>query len=169
MIKFGSWPTIWQPTREMPIPKPPYYMGAILLHRNKDRQKHFIIDGQQRLTALCVLHQQLTERLPAKCALTYSPKSARRIRAAAGIFRDHDNRPNADIFGQIAFTVICVERVDLAFTFFDTQNNRGVPLHATDLLKAYHLRAVDGATVERKETLQTVCARRWEGIQQGVR
>lgn len=149
-------------------PKPPYYMGTILLHRNRDKQKHFIIDGQQRLTALCVLHKQLRGCLPDKCALTYSPKSARRIRAAAGIFRDALFRPTESIFGQIVFTVICVERVDLAFTFFDTQNNRGVPLHATDLLKAYHLRAVGGETLARKEALQTLCAQRWEGIQQGA-
>jgi len=148
-------------------PKPPYYMGTILLHRNKDKQKQFIIDGQQRLTALCVLHQQLKGSLPAKCALTYSPKSARRIRAAARLFRESLSRPSSAIFDQIFFTVICVERVDLAFTFFDTQNNRGVPLHATDLLKAYHLRAVDGA-LARKEALQTLCARRWESIQQGA-
>jgi hypothetical protein len=151
-----------------PDPKPPYYMGTILVHRNLDKQKHFIIDGQQRLTALCVLHHLLEQRLPSNCALTYSPKSARRIRAAAEIFRDHTRSPRADIFGQIVFTVIFVERVDLAFTFFDTQNNRGVPLHATDLLKAYHLRAVDEASIERKEALQTRCARRWEGIQQGA-
>lgn len=149
-------------------PKPPYYMGTILLHRNKDKKKHFIIDGQQRLTALCVLHQQLTKSMPGNCALTYSPKSARRIRAAVGIFRDHDRSPSNEIFSQLVFTVIWVERVDLAFTFFDTQNNRGVPLHATDLLKAYHLRAVDGSSVERKEALQTLCAQRWEGIQQGA-
>jgi hypothetical protein len=151
-----------------PVPKPPYYMGTILLHRHAEKGKRFIIDGQQRLTALCVLHQQLKTDLPANCALTYSPKSARRIRGAAGLFRDHQRRPNADIFGQIVFTVIGVDRVDLAFTFFDTQNNRGVPLHATDLLKAYHLREVSGEPVERKEALQTLCARRWEGIQQGA-
>lgn len=149
-------------------PKPPYYMGTVLVHRHAGKNKRFIIDGQQRLTALCVLHRQLTGHLPPQCALTYSPKSARRIRGAAGIFRDHPRSPNKDIFGQIVFTVICVERVDLAFTFFDTQNNRGVPLHATDLLKAYHLRAVDGDTIDRKEALQTLCARRWEGIQQGA-
>lgn len=151
-----------------PDPKPPYYMGTILIHRNKDKQKHFIIDGQQRLTALCVLHQQLKKSLPGKCALTYSPKSARRIRAAASVFQGPDNLPSDVVFGQIVFTVISVDRVDLAFTFFDTQNNRGVPLHGTDLLKAYHLRAVDGVPVERKEALQTLCARRWEGIQQGT-
>jgi Protein of unknown function DUF262 len=143
-------------------PKPHYYMGTVLVHHHAEKGKRFIIDGQQRLTALCVLHQQLRGQLPAHCALTYSPKSARRIRAAAGLFREHPRRPDAEIFGQIVFTAICVERVDLAFTFFDTQNNRGVPLHATDLLKAYHLRAVDA------EDLQTLCAQRWESIQQGT-
>lgn len=144
-----------------------YYMGTILIHRHEDKQKRFIIDGQQRLTALCILHHQIKGHLPKKCELTYSPKSGRRIRVAASVFQDHD-RPSNTIFDQIVFTVICVDRVDLAFTFFDTQNNRGVPLHATDLLKAYHLRAVDGALVERKEALQTLCAQRWEGIQQGA-
>lgn len=154
--------------QKAPGPKPPYYMGTVLLHFNVEKKKRFIIDGQQRLTALCVLHQLLTGNLPVNCALTYSPQSARRIRSAAGLFRDHSNLPNADIFQQIVFTVISVDRVDLAFTFFDTQNNRGVPLHATDLLKAYHLRAVDGQTTERKEALQRLCAQRWEGIQQGA-
>lgn len=151
-----------------PEPKPHYYMGTVLLHRHADKQKRFIIDGQQRLTALCVLHQQLKKKLPDNCALTYSPKSARRIRAAAVIYHGNAEVLNISIFEQIVFTVICVEQVDLAFTFFDTQNNRGVPLHATDLLKAYHLRAVDGATTESKEILQTLCAQRWEGIQQGT-
>lgn len=148
--------------------KPPYYMGAILLHRNDAKQKRFVIDGQQRLTALCVLHRRLKGRLPDNCALTYSPKSARRIRAAASIYGDLSEHPGESIFDQIVFTVICVERVDLAFTFFDTQNNRGVPLHAVDLLKAYHLRAVDGETTDRKEGLQKLCARRWEEILQGA-
>lgn len=168
MIKFGSWSMIWWLNQRDVDPKPPYYMGTILLHRNKDKQKHFIIDGQQRVTALSVLFQQLIGNLPSKCELTYSPKSAQRVCAAAGIFRETLSRPSADIFSQIAFTVICVERVDMAFTFFDTQNNRGVPLHATDLLKAYHLRAVDGDSEARKEALQSVCARRWEEIQQGA-
>jgi hypothetical protein len=138
-------------------PKPPYYMGTALIHRHADKEKRFLIDGQQRITALCLLHQQLNKSLPTNCALSYSPKSARRIRAAAEVLREHDCSLDAGIFDQIAFTVISVDRVDLAFTFFDTQNNRGVPLHATDLLKAFHLRAVDTASVERKEALQTLC------------
>jgi hypothetical protein len=153
--------------RQVPGPKPAYYMGTILVHRHAEKRKCFVIDGQQRLTALCVLHQQLKRTLPSHCELTYSPKSARRIRAANELLKQHPCQRAADIFEQIVFTVICVERVDLAFTFFDTQNNRGVPLHATDLLKAYHLRAVSDETINRKEALQTLCAKRWEGIQLG--
>ena len=63
-------------------PKPHYYMGTVLVHHHAEKGKRFIIDGQQRLTALCVLHQQLRGQLPAHCALAYSPESARRIRAA---------------------------------------------------------------------------------------
>jgi len=38
-----------------------------------------------------------------------------------------------------------------------------VPLHATDLLKAYHLRAVEG---DARERLQSLCANGWEQVQQ---
>lgn len=148
--------------------KSSYYMGTVLIHRHADKEKHFLIDGQQRITALCLLHWQLKNSLPDKCALSYSPKSAKCIRAAIKVLRDHVCTLDAGIFDQIVFTVISVDQVDLAFTFFDTQNNRGVPLHATDLLKAYHLRAVDAAPVKRKEALQTLCAQRWEGIQRGT-
>ena len=61
--------------------------------------------------------------------------------------------------------MITVEREDLAFTFFDTQNHRGVPLNATDLLKAYHLRAVSGTDKTDTEALQKICAQRWESVQ----
>jgi hypothetical protein len=148
-------------------PKPPYYMGTLLFHQSNEKHCRFVIDGQQRLTALSILYQILVGSLPENFALTYSPKSARRILGAAKVFGDAPLQPSATIFGEIVFSIIQVERVDLAFTFFDTQNNRGVPLHATDLLKAYHLRAVDGDGVRHKEALQTLCARRWEGIQQG--
>lgn len=148
--------------------KPAYYMGTVLVHRNADKGKRFIIDGQQRLTALCVLHQRLKGRLPEQCALTYSPASAVNIRQAAAAFQEPAGRLSEAIFKSIVFTVVTVERVDLAFTFFDSQNNRGVPLHATDLLKAYHLRAVVGATPAQGLALQTLCARRWEHMQLGA-
>lgn len=141
---------------------PPYYMGTVLVHHSPAKGKRFIIDGQQRLTALSILYRQLVGSLPDQFALTYSSRSARHIRSAAETFQNL-RKPGKEIFERIRFTIIEVDRVDLAFTFFDTQNNRGVPLHATDLLKAYHLRAVEG---DARERLQSLCASGWEQVQQ---
>ncbi|TXI89003.1 MAG: DUF262 domain-containing protein [Cupriavidus sp.] len=37
-----------------------YYMGTVLLHRDTGKGKRFIIDGQQRFTALCILYHRPT-------------------------------------------------------------------------------------------------------------
>lgn len=139
-----------------------YYMGAILLHLHDDKKKLFIIDGQQRLTALSLLYHHLHRELPSNFEMTYSPSSAKNITRAVEVFEQYANVLTKEIFEKIVFTKITVDSVDLAFTFFDTQNNRGVPLHGTDLLKAYHLRAIDGDAQGR---LQRLCAGKWEAIQ----
>ena len=149
-------------------PQSEYYMGTVALHRAVDREdnreKLFIIDGQQRLTSLCVLHHALHGDIPRDVELKFrSPLSVANVRAARELMR----RPNLqkDIFDHLRFTVITVQSEDLAFTFFDTQNSRGVPLGATDLLKAYHLRAIHGDKLQQDERLRELCARRWERVQ----
>lgn len=138
-----------------------YYMGSILLHHDRDRGLRFIVDGQQRLTSLCLIHHRLHGTLPGGQALTFrSAESVANLRHARQ--RLDELEPTAAMLDRVCFTVITVSSEDLAFTFFDTQNNRGVPLGATDLLKAYHLRAVAG---ERSHELQRRCARLWEGVQ----
>lgn len=146
-----------------------YYMGTILLHKksdDKNQTKYYIIDGQQRLTTLMILYFVLFDKLPQKISLSYnSPVSVKYIKEVKNqfinnqtIFKDHIN----DLFNKISFTFVITNSEDLAFTFFDTQNNRGVKLSTTDLLKAYHLRAIDG---KEKEELQRDNAKDWENIQ----
>ena len=148
---------------------PDYYMGALLLHRNQGKKRLLVIDGQQRLTSLYVMHHVLTNRLPDGVDFHYrSVLSAQNIQQAQGIYRELKGKgklPATDIFARLRFTVITVESEDLAFTFFDTQNNRGVPLAATDLLKAFHLRAIHSNNPIEDEQLQEHCARRWETLQ----
>lgn len=148
-----------------------YYMGSILLHEGidskDDEQKLFVIDGQQRITTLTVLYYILYGELPnvSKMGLSYnSPISVKQIHSAKEIFQKHISLLSAykeQIFNNIHFTFIKTYSEDLAFTFFDTQNNRGVKLAATDLLKAYHLRAINNSHKE----LQIGCAQKWEKIQ----
>jgi len=143
---------------------PDYYMGTLLLHKNREKGKRFVIDGQQRLTSLLVLQAALIGGIPERQDFIYrSLESAGNIKAAQAFIDDakHKFKRNR-LFERICFTVITVDSEDLAFTFFDTQNHRGVPLDATDLLKAYHLRAIRGSS---DVALQTKCATMWESMQ----
>lgn len=145
-----------------------YYMGNILLHQHDEKQKLFIIDGQQRLTTLSILYYVLKKELAEgdKMAMEYhSPLSAQNIKKTQSIFEEirEEWEGKADfLFSNIRFTCITVLEEDLAFIFFDTQNNRGVKLNPTDLLKAYHLRSIGSADYT---DIQVNCASRWEKVQ----
>lgn len=146
-----------------------YYMGTILLHKKSDDEnliKYYIIDGQQRLTTLMILYFVLFDKLPKNTSLSYnSPISVKYIQevknqflASQKFFKNHID----DLFNKLSLTFVVTDSEDLAFTFFDTQNNRGVKLSTTDLLKAYHLRAIEG---NNKAELQTNNAKDWERVQ----
>ncbi|WP_052126294.1 DUF262 domain-containing protein [Ureibacillus massiliensis] len=144
-------------------PNIPYYMGNILLHQNDKRKKLFIIDGQQRITTLSIIYYMLNGNLiDEKIAIEFdSPISIKNIKNIQMYLNQHDNWKEkvSLMFPKIQFTFITTFLEDLAFTFFDTQNYRGVKLEPTDLLKAYHLRGIDDIKVQEN------CAKSWESIQ----
>lgn len=169
-----------------------YYMGTLLLHQpdrknQENGQALNVIDGQQRLTTLALLHRALHGELPKCIAFEFRSTISHRhiwkvnevILEAIRGRTDSENEQLRTILHDLTFTVVVVNQEDLAFTFFDTQNSRGVPLATTDLLKAFHLRAVDDDEEEpasqnkggeqeqalRRERIQKACARRWEGLQ----
>lgn len=142
-----------------------YYMGALLIHKDSAQQRQFVIDGQQRLTTLCILYHVLHGTLPSGADFAYrSPASVNNIQQAQRII-EAEGLPDdcKALFQHIVFTVITVPNEDLAFTFFDNQNSRGVPLGAADLLKAFHLRAIEG---EHRDKLRARFAKRWENWQE---
>jgi len=147
---------------------PSYYMGTLLLHKNDEKGKYFVIDGQQRLTSLSVLYYVLENgQLPKNINFTYrSPVSADNIQKAKVLFEKHAGSVlSKNLLSRMNFTAIKVDREDLAFTFFDTQNNRGVKPKSTDLLKAFHLRAINSDDAKADEQIQELCAKRWENVQ----
>ncbi|MBN3253668.1 DUF262 domain-containing protein [Pectobacterium brasiliense] len=152
-----------------------YYLGAILLHQKQgnDCNTFSVVDGQQRLTTLAILHWVLNGALPEFIHFEFrSPHSFVNVQKAKNVMQSWLQQRQIfcaqlnTIFASLRLTVITVKREDLAFTFFDTQNNRGVPLGSTDLLKAYHLRAIQGDNISLVEQLQSLCARKWEQVQQ---
>lgn len=151
-----------------------YYMGTILRHRKvtSDGFNLYVIDGQQRLTTLAILFLVTTGKYPDFINFRFhSSVSFSAIRKAkTTIDKWHkkngwDKEFSKNIFDKLCFTVISVKKPDLAFTFFDTQNNRGVRLNETDLLKSYHLRAIDRQDEALTEKLRAFCAKKWEAMQ----
>ncbi|MBR3519794.1 MAG: DUF262 domain-containing protein [Paludibacteraceae bacterium] len=151
-----------------------YYMGTIIIHKDVENRKLNIVDGQQRLTTLLIIDYILNgessamiryqNKIEIKVNNHKSKKNIHTILAMAtkGCKDGGRYEPlrQKSIFQHIRFTVIMTENEDDAFTFFDSQNNRGVQPSAVDVLKAVHLRAIHA-----DEDLQKKSACLWEKTQ----
>jgi len=138
-----------------------YYMGSILLWRNPKDNTFEIIDGQQRITTILLMKYFVDQGLSEKENIKFnSHLSFRKIRETAAYFESQitiiKNLNAIGFLNKLEFSVIFTSTEDESFTFFDTQNTRGVKLSATDFLKAYHLRAIDSPQ------LQENGAKSWE-------
>lgn len=144
---------------------PFYYMGTILFYENEE--KYDIIDGQQRITTLLLIDQfiatsnsylnqnkwdlnynSLLSSANIKTNYSYLTRSASLVKLKDFV---------SAIFEKLIFTVIITNSEDEAFTFFDSQNNRGVSLGAVDFLKSYHLREL-----KDKIDIQTKFVKQWD-------
>jgi len=150
--------------------KSAYRIGSVILH-NKSEKEIDIIDGQQRITTLVLILHVLDadKSILLLRRFNYAHKAS-----IENIKRNHlfikswviENLPNeeAEFYNYITkfceFVEITVAKDELsqAFQMFDSQNTRGKHLEPYNLLKAYHLRAMEGNSQEEK----ILCDRRWE-------
>lgn len=144
-----------------------YYLGSILFYK-KDKSTYEVIDGQQRLTTLLIIDYVTNKSdsiLKTKTDLVNfifnSPISQNNIiKNKDFLIQEKNNLKDKkwlDIFSKLVVSVVITDNQDDAFTFFDTQNHRGIKLSAVDYLKSYHLR-------ELKEELgkQEIFAKKWD-------
>lgn len=139
-----------------------YYMGTILLYQNPESKQYEIIDGQQRLTTLALIYYTLYDTLLEGQNVSYNQYVSAYNIAHNQIYlqeRKAQLQHLADqmILEKLQFTLIVSDSEDNAFSFFDSQNNRGVSLGVDDYLKAYHLRAMP-------EVNQASMATKWEAV-----
>lgn len=134
------------------------YLGSIILH--KDEQGYFnIIDGQQRITSLALI--AFIRELYNGDELKYiSPESQWQImKNLAWLHENHEKISQID-FEKIEVTLVITESEDEAYQFFETQNTGGVRLGGADIIKAYHLQALD----QSNKVLVNESARLWESL-----
>lgn len=151
---------------------PCYYLGSVLFHENINNGKSYIIDGQQRITTLLLLDRKVFKSssilYQGKWNLNYNSRlSTAHIKKNFVELASYDHfNVIADylssIYDKLVFSYIITNSEDDAFTFFDSQNNRGVSLDAVDFLKSYHLREL-----KENEEEQKVFVRKWDSNNAG--
>lgn len=144
-----------------------YQIGTIVLHNYESKKD--IVDGQQRLTTLTLLLYCLNQNkrylrlLTQDYNHTISQENIRKNYQFIQYFLAQNSSLAKDEFKKYILQkceMVCIElqSLDEAFQFFDSQNSKGKALEPYDLLKAYHLRAMeqkDKSTIYR-------CVSEWE-------
>lgn len=135
-----------------------YVLGSVILHAEDDHRD--VVDGQQRLITLRMILGLLAQTLPPMG----NPQTpiARARHALARAIDVMDDEARSILTNYVTYRCqlvrIVTDDVDEAFRVFDSQNYRGRPLDPHDLLKAYHLRQMDGES----EALKAAVVDSWE-------
>ncbi|WP_165021110.1 DUF262 domain-containing protein [Dysgonomonas sp. ZJ279] len=149
---------------------PFYYMGGILFYNKKDTNgntQYEIIDGQQRLTTLLIIDYLINSNssvlhkneINLKLVFNNSISQNHIIKIKDYIKGEFETFKLAwdKIREKLLFSLIITYNQDDAFSFFETQNNRGVKLSSVDYLKSYHLREL-----KNDMDKQRVLAKKWD-------
>ncbi|MDR6528773.1 hypothetical protein J2787_004212 [Chryseobacterium rhizosphaerae] len=145
-----------------------YRIGSVILN-NHDSQLN-IVDGQQRITTILLILKSLESTIGSELrnSLQYRHSDSLNAIIRNKRFIDSWLRENIEnskssfgkyILDYCEFVEIRVADLSEAFQMFDSQNGRGKELEAYNLLKAYHIRAMENNTFEEKVT----CDITWEG------
>ncbi|HUH74672.1 MAG TPA: DUF262 domain-containing protein [Chitinophagales bacterium] len=157
---YGSWKQI----------KSAYRIGSVILHEESDGTLN-IIDGQQRITTLLLVLIQLgsSEAIALSKKLHFNHSDSEDcIRNNYDFIKDwlaeNVNQERSDFLNYIIkfceFVEIKVTSLAEAFQMFDSQNSRGKSLEAYNLLKAYHIRAMEDEDASSSDKIDS--DRRWE-------
>lgn len=150
--------------------KKSYRIGSVILYQNTEENTLDIVDGQQRLTTLFIL-----KKVCCGCSnqegLKYNHNDSfvnikNNYSFILSWIDENCKESKTDYFKYITeccdFVMIKVSDLSEAFQMFDSQNGRGKELEAYNLLKAYHIRAMDQESREDK----IKCDQRWEASTQ---
>lgn len=141
-----------------------YRLGSVIL--NKKDGKYNIVDGQQRITTLCILLYCLGDKNAKLLNESYSMISTNSIarnfkvleRKVSEIQDSEKDKYKKYLLEKCTIVKIVTDEEQEAFQFFDSQNSRGKELAPHDLLKSYHLREMNN----EEESLKIKIISNWE-------
>lgn len=136
-------------------------LGVIVLHKDEVKDEYNIVDGQQRLTSLFLLLYVLNGNKNPFGEPNFLGNEFNHSQSVENIKQNYeylksyvvdlslsDDFKNF-ILDKCTFATVILTDIDEAFQYFDSQNSRGKSLEAYDLLKAYHLRHMQGESSQK--------------------
>lgn len=150
-----------------------YRIGSVILHKNGDYLD--IVDGQQRITTILLILVayknifSLADNHNANLSgnLMFRQGSFKHIKENFYFIEDWIKENLSEdyyesylnyLLNKCEFVEVAVTELSEAFQMFESQNGRGKELESYNLLKAYHIRAMEQNSQEEK----IKCDRRWE-------
>ena len=180
-IPFYQRPYRWQPSHVETLlncilesqnnKKEEYRIGSIIIYRPAGSKKVEVVDGQQRLTTLSLLFMCIDENTTFTLGCEF-----RNVESRRNIYINYryiknwleykgiDTEAMKDyILTKCSVVIIETDNLSEAFQMFDSQNGRGKELEAYNLLKAYHIRAIDNEHNRISVTDEKIAIdRQWE-------
>lgn len=133
-----------------------YRIGTVILH--KDGDILHVVDGQQRIISLTLLNYYLDSAFDNSIlandftdgiTLRYINQNYQCIKEWFSLRTNEEKESFINAMKDVLeVVVIYVAKASEAFQLFDSQNTRGRALDPHDLLKAYHLREMQGNTYD---------------------
>lgn len=166
-----SWRQVPCEVGQAPSSHPNYVIGSLILHQDQERPKEFnVVDGQQRLLTLLMIKQILFSKDASSQPTSEGTPTESQAHAVRRALQDRIYQLSCDereacwkvIAQRAEMVVVTTDNLDEAFSVFDAQNTRGRGLDPHDLLKAFHLREMRGAS----ETERAAAVERWEDTDQ---
>ena len=126
-----------------------YLLGSLILHKEGDKIE--VVDGQQRLISLALILRVLgiENAFLSNSTFTHSDSKAH-IKENYEFIKSwfEARHGKKQIFAQnlcekVEFIYVKAPNLDSAFIFFDSANAKGKRLEGYDLIKAFHLRALE--------------------------
>ena len=163
-----------------------YRVGTMICYKSLTEDgNYYVVDGQQRLTTILLVLRELyigkdvREGWSAELEKLVELKLSQLCYRGDSVATICENRKFIEewlldnvsddgmaiagyILNKCKFADIIVDDLSEAFQMFDTQNGRGKSLEIYNLLKAYHIRAMDQNSQDEKIR----CDRNWEGATQ---
>lgn len=147
-----------------------YRIGTIILHWNADTEVFDVVDGQQRIVSFFLIRRYLSNEKTTDQFIKLNLQNketqanlANNFAFIADWFRLRSAEAKSNLLKALSelleVVVITVKETSEAFQLFDSQNSRGKELDPHDLLKAYHLRAMNGKLFEMQNATT-----KWESV-----